>query len=68
MPNTSTKGTKGTVGIDEFKNRLRMRWRHEGKRYTFYIGLPASKINYQVAKKKALEIEQILFLEILIQP
>jgi len=52
----SPKG-KGTVSIESFQERLRLRWRFAGKRYVLSIGLPDSKINRQVAHQKAMMIE-----------
>lgn len=42
---TGKKSSKGTVSVEEFQGRLRLRWRHEGKRYVLAIGLPDSKVN-----------------------
>ncbi len=53
----SSKRSKGTVAVEEFQGRLRLRWRQGGKRYTLTIGLPDSKINRQVAQQKATIIE-----------
>jgi len=55
--NPRKKSPKGTVSIEEFQGRLRLRWRFEGKRYTLSIGLPDSKVNRQVAQQKATTIE-----------
>ena len=58
MPqNNKKKSPKGTVSVEEFQNRLRLRWRFQGKRYALSIGLPDSKINRQVAQQKATIIE-----------
>jgi integrase len=57
QPQTGKKAFKGTVSIEEFQGRLRLRWRFEGKRYTFSIGLPDSKVNRKVAQQKATIIE-----------
>ena len=54
---THKKASKGTVAVEEFQGRLRLRWRHEGERYTLSIGLPVSKVNRQVAQQKAVRIE-----------
>ncbi len=55
--NTPKKSSKGTVSIEEFQGRLRLRWRYQGKRFTLSIGLPDSKVNRQVAQQKATTIE-----------
>ena len=58
MPQTTRKKSpKGTVSIEEYQGRLRLRWRHLGKRYALSIGLPDSKVNRQVAQQKATIIE-----------
>ncbi|NJK63635.1 MAG: tyrosine-type recombinase/integrase [Synechococcaceae cyanobacterium SM2_3_1] len=36
---------------------MRLRWRYEGQRYTLSIGLPDSRVNRQVAQRKATQIE-----------
>ncbi|MDX2273153.1 MAG: DUF3596 domain-containing protein [Cyanobacteriota bacterium] len=51
------KSPKGVVAVEAFQSRLRLRWRHDGKRYTLSIGLPDSKVNRQVATQKAMQIE-----------
>src|SRR4028118_1520338 len=43
---------KGSVNIEVFKDRLRLAWSLEGKRFWLYIGLPDTKPN-----RKAAEIE-----------
>ena len=55
--NTRKKSPKGTVSVEEFQGRIRLRWRFEGKRYTISIGLSDSKVNRQVAQQKATTIE-----------
>lgn len=47
----------GTVAINSFKGRLRLRWSHEGKRFTLSLELPDSIVNRVVAKGKAAIIE-----------
>jgi integrase len=54
---TRKKAFKGTVSVEEFQGRLRLRWRFESKRYTLSIGLPDSKVNRKVAQQKATAIE-----------
>jgi integrase len=51
------KAPKGTVSVESYKERLRLRWNYQGKRYCFYIGLPDSKINQAVAAQRAKQIE-----------
>lgn len=55
--NNRKKSPKGSVSVENFQGRLRLRWRFEGKRYALSIGLPDSKINRQVAQQKATIIE-----------
>ena len=50
------KNQKGTVSIENFKNRIRLRWRYQGKRYSLSLG-PYDKINLKAAKKVVLQIE-----------
>lgn len=51
------KNQKGTVSVEDYKGRIRLRWRHLAKRYS--ISLSAySKQNLFQAKILALEIEQ----------
>lgn len=57
------KNQKGTVSIENYRSRLRLRWRHKGVR--FQISLSAyNKINLPSAKKIALEIERDIALDI----
>ena len=56
-PRRSPKRSKGTVGVEESQGRLRLRWRHEGKRYVMAIGLPDSTVNRRVAQQKATMID-----------
>ncbi len=48
---------KGTVKIESDKGWLRLRFSHQGKRYAFAIGLPASKVNRTIIEQKARQIE-----------
>ncbi|NDE09492.1 MAG: site-specific integrase, partial [Chitinophagia bacterium] len=51
------KSQKGLVVITNYKERLRLRWRYAGNRYS--INLSAfNKINQLEAKRVALTIEQ----------
>lgn len=52
--------TKGIVSLNEWKGRIRMRWRHLGKRYSLTL-FPNNKKGLLQAKKLALEIESDLF-------
>ena len=48
---------KGTVNIEIFKDRLRLAWSWQGKRFWLYIGLPDTTANRKVAEIKARTIE-----------
>ncbi|MFN0318580.1 MAG: tyrosine-type recombinase/integrase [Burkholderiales bacterium] len=48
---------KGTVVVEVFKERLRLRWSYARKRYCIYIGLPDTKVNRVAAESKARQIE-----------
>jgi len=54
------KNNKGAVSLTDWKGRVRMRWRHEGKRYSLTF-FPNTKKGLHQAKKLALEIESDLF-------
>ncbi|NEP58443.1 MAG: tyrosine-type recombinase/integrase [Symploca sp. SIO2G7] len=51
------KAPKGTVAIQGFKGRLRLRWSYQGKRYCLYVELPDTPINRKAAEIKARQIE-----------
>ncbi|MEG4596020.1 tyrosine-type recombinase/integrase [Microcoleus sp. F8_C2] len=48
---------KGSVNIEVFKDRLRLAWSWEGKRFWLYMGLPDTIVNRKVASMKASQIE-----------
>jgi len=48
---------KGSVNVENFKERLRLAWSWEGKRFWLYIGLPDTIVNRKVASIKASQIE-----------
>ena len=50
------KNQKGTVSVENFKNRIRLRWRYQGKRYSLSLG-PYDKVNLKATKKVVLQIE-----------
>jgi integrase len=50
------KNQKGKVSVENFKNRIRLRWRYQGKRYSLSFG-PYDKINLKAASKVVLQIE-----------
>jgi Arm DNA-binding domain len=56
MPSISSahkKATKGTVVVESFKGRLRLRFRVAGERYCLAIGLPDLPKNREIAEDKA---------------
>lgn len=50
------KSPKGAVSISNYKNRIRLRWRYQGKRYSLSLG-PYDKVNLKATKKVVLQIE-----------
>jgi integrase len=50
------KNQKGTVSIENYKNRIRLRWRYGGKRYSLSLAA-YNKANLAITKKVALQIE-----------
>ncbi|MCX6300487.1 MAG: DUF3596 domain-containing protein [Bacteroidetes bacterium] len=51
------KNPKGTVSIENFKDRVRLRWRYQGKRYTLSL-FQYNKTNLKEGRKIAVKIEQ----------
>lgn len=51
------KSQKGTVSVEIYRGRIRLRWRYQSKRYSFSL-FKHSKENLVHARKTALEIEQ----------
>lgn len=51
------KAHAGTVQVEVFQERLRLRWRYLGKRYCLSLGYPDSKANRTVAEGLAKRIE-----------
>ncbi len=52
----SIKNQKGTVTVENADQRIRLRWRYHGKRYSISLGA-YSKINLSAARKVVLQIE-----------
>ncbi len=50
------KSPKGAVSITNYKDRIRLRWRYLGKRYSLSLA-SYNKINLKVANKVVLQIE-----------
>jgi integrase len=51
------KNPKGSVSIENYRDRLRLRWRHQSKRYALSLSA-YNQLNLLQAKKTALQIEQ----------
>ena len=49
--------SKGSVSVEVFKNRLRLVWWWQGKRFYLYVGLPDTQANRKAAEIKARQIE-----------
>lgn len=56
------KNQKGAVSIENYRSRLRLRWRHKGVRYLITLSA-YNKVNLPTAKKIALEIERDIALD-----
>jgi integrase len=55
--NGQNRTQKGCVAIDDHKNRIRLRWHHQGKRHCLYTGLPYNQAALKVAQQTASKIE-----------
>jgi integrase len=55
------KNTKGAVSLTNWKGRVRMRWRNDGKRYSLTL-FPKTKKGLHQAKKPALPFLRSLLL------
>ncbi len=53
---TKLRTPKGTVAIENNRDRLRLRWSFDGEHYCL-VGIPHNKINLKVAQKIASQIE-----------
>jgi integrase len=51
------KAVKGTVKVEADKGWLRLRFTHQGQRYTFALGLINSKLHRDIAADRARKIE-----------
>ena len=56
------KNSKGSVSIENYRDRIRLRWRHQGKRYALSLSA-YNQLNLLQAKKTALQIEQDIITE-----
>ena len=54
-----TKDAKGTVSIENYRGKLRLRWRYQRERYTLNL-FSATKENTLLAKQIAFTIERDL--------
>lgn len=55
------KNPKGAVSIEEYRGRIRLRWRYQNKRYTLSHA-HLTEVNLLAARKLALQIEQDMIL------
>jgi integrase len=63
-PKTPTgKASKGTVSVENFRNRLRLRFRYGGKQHNISMGLPDTKENRKIAEATAKKIERDIFFD-----
>ncbi len=53
---SGTKKSKGTVAIEHYRGRVRLRWRYKGTRYSLSL-FQYTKLNVGAAKKIALQVE-----------
>jgi integrase len=51
------RASKGSVAVKEFRGRVRLRWRYQGKRLSMTVGDAANKVTWTVARKLAQQIE-----------
>jgi integrase len=51
------KNPKGSISIENYRDRIRLRWRHQGKRYALSLSA-YNQLNLLQAKKTSLQIEQ----------
>ena len=51
------KNPKGSVSVENYRNRIRLRWRHQYKRYALSLSA-YNQLNLLQARKSALQIEQ----------
>ena len=56
------KNPKGSVSIENYRNRIRLRWRNQGKRYALNLSA-YNQLNLLQARKTALQIEQDIITE-----
>lgn len=52
-----TRTQKGCVATENHRNRIRLRWGYQGKRYYLYTGLPYTPAALKVAQQTASKIE-----------
>ena len=58
------KNPKGTVTIEAFRGRLRLRFRFNGTRYSLGLGIPDTRPNRRVAEQRARRIEDDMRLQL----
>ncbi|MGP1372522.1 MAG: Arm DNA-binding domain-containing protein [Almyronema sp.] len=60
----SGKNPKGSVSIEVFRGRLRLRFRFNGQRYSMALGIPDTQTNRRVAEARARQIEDDMRLQL----
>lgn len=60
----SGKQPKGTVTVEAFRGRLRLRFRFNGQRYSMALGIPDTQTNRRVAEARARQIEDDMRLQL----
>ena len=58
------KRSKGTVAVESFRGRLRLRFRFNGQRYSMALGIPDTQINRRVAEARARQIKDDMRLQL----
>ncbi|MCU0337221.1 MAG: hypothetical protein MUF12_05095 [Sediminibacterium sp.] len=58
-----TKKAKGSVSVENYRNRIRLRWRYQGKRYSLNLGV-YNKTNLAAIKKTVQQIELVTCLQV----
>lgn len=62
---TSTgKSPKGTVSVESFRGRLRLRFRFNGQRYAMTLGIPDTQAYRRIAEARARQIEDDMALQL----
>jgi len=60
-PTPTGRKTKGSVIVAKDRNRLKLRFTYQGKRYSLATGMPDTPYNRKLSELKGAEIEQDIF-------